>query len=124
MTSKTPTAPAGLGTRGRRYWRQILGQFELSDSEMQLLTEVCRCLDRLDLLDEAIRELGATVTGSQGQTVVNPAMTEARGQQALLHRLVAALALPDEDGTAVPSGHSIRGQRANAARWAGHVRGA
>lgn len=119
-TSKTPAPPTGLGTRGRRYWRRVLGSYELSDSECELLHEVCRTLDRLDLLDEAVLTIGATTKGSAGQEVVNPALTEARGQQALLHRLVAALALPDEDGDPVPTGHQLRAVAANAARWRGH----
>lgn len=119
-----PRAPSGLGKRGRRYWRSILATYELSDSELELLTEACRTLDNLDTLDRAIAEAGPTVMGSAGQSVVNPAFTEARGQRTLLHRLIAALALPDDEGDAVPSGHSQRGKAANRARWRGHVKDA
>lgn len=122
--SKIPTTPAGLGPRGRKYWRKVNADYELTGSEVELLVEICRTLDRLDLLDAAVRELGATTFGSAGQTVVNPALTEARGQQALLHRLVAALRLPDEDGATVPTGHQLRGAAANAARWSGHAKDA
>ena len=63
---------------------------------------------------------GPMVRGSQGQPVVHPGLTEARGQRAILHRLIAALRLPDEDGAAVPTGRQIGSVAANAARWAGH----
>jgi hypothetical protein len=117
-------APAGLGARGKRYWSTIQGAFELSDSEQEVLLEVCRTLDSLDALDAAVTEQGAVVRGSAGQPVVNPAITEARGMRALLHRLMAAMALPDEDGATMPTGHSQRGKAANAARWRGHVKDA
>jgi hypothetical protein len=89
----------------------------------EALLEVCRTLDSLDLLDAAIARNGATVMGSQGQPVVNPALTEARGQRALLRRLMSAMALPDEDA-AMPTAQSQRGKSANRTRWAGHVKGA
>lgn len=123
-TRKIPAAPAGLDKRGRRYWRDVQGAYELSDSETQILTEVCRTLDDLDRLAAAVTRDGAMVKGSAGQPVVNPALTEARGQRAILHRLVAALGLPDDEGDTVPTGHQLRAQAANTARWAGHVKGA
>lgn len=124
MTTKTPRPPSGLGTRGRRYWREVLGAYELTDSELHLLTEACRTLDDLDRLAEAVERDGATVAGSTGQTVVHPALTEARGQRIVLHRLIAALSLPDAEGDVVPGARSAASQAANAARWRGHVKGA
>ncbi|HLS02464.1 MAG TPA: hypothetical protein VK054_10880, partial [Beutenbergiaceae bacterium] len=77
--------------------------FEFSHAEGALLLEACRTLDNLDALAAAIAKDGATVKGSQGQDVINPALTEARGQRIVLHRLIAALQLPDEDGDVVPT---------------------
>lgn len=122
MSTKIRPAPRGLGQRGRRYWREILGTFALSDSELHLLMEVCRTLDTLDQLAESVAKDGATVAGSAGQVVVNPCITEARGQRVVLHRLISALNLPDEDGAAIPTAHSQRGKAANAVRWRGHVK--
>ena len=48
---------------------------------------------------------------------------EARGQRAVLHRLIAALQLPDVDGGSVPSGRSLRATAAAETRWRGHVKG-
>jgi hypothetical protein len=121
MTTAQP-APKGLAARGRRFWRLTTERFDLSDGELEVLTEVCRTLDNLDRLDAAISRDGVTVAGSAGQTVVHPAVTEARGQRALLHRLVAALALPDEDGATVPTAGTLRAKRAASVRWAGHVK--
>jgi len=115
-----PAPPAGLAARGRRFWRETVEKFELSASELALLREVCRVMDRLDALAAVIESDGATTVGSKGQVVVHPALTEARGQQLVLHRLIGALALPDEVGEAVPSVARLRASKAAAARWAGH----
>lgn len=124
MTTSKPNPPPGLSKRGRRYWRTVLEAYELTDSEGEILTEICRTLDDLDRLAEAIKSQGAMVPGSAGQPVVHPALTEARGQRAILHRLVAALRLPDAEGQAIPTGHQLRAVAANAARWSGHDKGA
>jgi hypothetical protein len=122
MTSQNATgrrrAPADLKARGRAFWRAIWADYELSDTETALLEEVCRTLDRLDSLAAAIDNLGPITLGSTGQTVVNPALTEARGQQVVLHRLIAALQLPDMDGQNVPSGRATAASIAAKTRWA------
>ena len=108
-----------MAARGRTFWSSITTMYDLSAAELEILLEVCRTMGRLDKLDAFITEAGVTAEGSQGQTVVNGALTEARGQQLVLHRLIAALALPDEEGTSVPSASTLRAQTAGAARWAG-----
>lgn len=119
MTERKPKAPAGLGARGGRFWRQTVGEFTLTDAELNLLTEVCRTLDTLDDLAAAVAAEGATTTGSTGQVVVHPAVAEARHYRLVLHRLVAALELPDEDGTTIPTAHTIRGRETATAQWRG-----
>jgi len=113
----TTAPPEGLRTRGLHFWHDTLASFELSDAERQILTEVCRTLDNLDDLAEAIELDGPTTKGSMGQTVVHPALTEARGQRLVLHRLLAALQLPDEDGQTLTTATQTRAQTANRARW-------
>lgn len=119
-----PKAPPGLGARGRRFWRGTLAEFELSDAEREILAEACRTLDDLDRLAAMVSEHGGAVSGSQGQVVVNPALTEARGQRLALHRLVAALQLPDADDAPIPSAIQMRGKRANEVRHRGRRQGA
>jgi len=116
----TTEPPPGLAARGRAYWQTVIADYDLSASELAILIEACRTLDNLDQLAEAIARDGATVLGSAGQTVVHPALTEARGQRLALHRLVSALALPDVEGQSVPSTGSLRAKHAATVRWAGH----
>lgn len=94
---KPPRAPNGLKARGKRFWAEILEEFELSNAEMTILHEACRCLDRLDALTAQITADGVTTTGSMGQIVVHPAVQEARQQQLALDRLIRALGLPPDE---------------------------
>ena len=110
-------APRGLGTKGRTFWKALQPDFEFTEAEQALVLEAARCIDRLDMLDQSIRDLGPMVEGSSGQQVVNPALTEARGQQAILHRLIAALQLEDDDGHSVATARQVSSQTANYARW-------
>lgn len=120
--SRIPTKPPGLGARASKLWRGLHAEYEFSAQENALFVEVCRCVDRLDALDEAIRDTGPMVVGSSGQPVVNPALTEARGQQAILHRLIAALQLSDDDEAQILTGRQIGSATANRARWSKTVR--
>ncbi|SFV21303.1 P27 family phage terminase small subunit [Micrococcus terreus] len=123
MTTKRPKMPGGLGERGAGFWRRTVRDYELTDSEVQLLAEACRTLDQLDALALAVETDGATVRGSMGQTVVHPALGEARGQRQVLHKLLAALALPDltdEKAETLPTPRQVSARKAAEARWAGH----
>ena len=117
MESTPPRAPAGLGSRGRAYWKTMQAALEFTDTEESLLIEACRCMDRLDALNKSIRDLGPMVEGSSGQPVTNPALTEARGQQAILHRLLGALKLEELDGTSIKSARHVAGVASQAGKW-------
>lgn len=113
-------APAGLDARGRRFWTKTIEVYVLTEGEAELLAECCRTLDRLDTLAAVVAVDGPTATGSTGQVTVHPALTESRNQRLALHRLLAALALPDEDGKAtVLSSQSASGKQGAPVRWAG-----
>lgn len=115
-------APAGLGARGRAFWRRTVGEYELTPAEAELLVEVCRVLDTCADLAEAIRADGTTVAGSKGQPRVHPAIAELRAQRLALGRLLGQLGLEDDDGAALPTPRSVRARKAAESRWAGHVK--
>ena len=106
-----------LEPRGQEFFDDTTANYELNAGELLLLRELCRTIDTLDKLDAAIRRDGAMTTGAAGHDVVHPATTEARGQRIVLHRLLAALKLPDIEGNAIPSGYSISASNAADARW-------
>lgn len=96
----TQSAPRGLATPGRRFWRQVLEDYELSESEMTLLGACCRTIDEIARLEGVLRDAPTMVPGSQGQMRVHPCFSELRGHRVSLVRLMAALGLRDADAEA------------------------
>ena len=111
-------APKGLGSRGRRFWRSVALEFEPSASETELVTEVCRLLDEIDVLEAGVREQGVTVTGSRGQPRPHPSLSELRQHRLAVGRLLAQLNFPDAD---VDSPTTSRARKAAESRWSGHT---
>lgn len=121
-------APADLEAkgRGRRFWNRVERDFNLSDVEHELLTEVCRQLDECDALRAVIVTEGATAEGSRGQVRIHPALLELRHSRAELRLLLAELQLPDLDpdnDQAVPTARSERARKAANTRWKVHHHG-
>lgn len=114
--TRKPRSPAGLSRRSGVFWRATVDAYDLSTSEVELLAEVCRCLDEIDLLQAALDVEDATVTGSTGQSRVNPAVGEVRKHRLALARLVRHHDLPS-DVTAKPSPKSQRACDAAKVRW-------
>lgn len=111
--------PARLRAKGRVLWDAVTAVYDLSDAELALLGEACRTLDQLEALDRQVAHDGLMVTGSMGQQRLHPALTEQRGLRLVLGRLLAQLALPDEEGQVIPSATSLRAREAAMHRW-GH----
>jgi hypothetical protein len=71
-------------------------KYELDEHETALLVEAVRTVDALTELNTAVRRDGVTIETPQGLRA-HPALVEARGQRAILSRLLAALRLPEAD---------------------------
>ena len=122
--SETPlnsTKIGALGARGQRFMDKALAGFKLEDSEVELLTEVCRGLDLLDLFQQELEASGLTVTAANGAVRVHPFVAEKRQTALAVARLLAQLALPDEEGIeSVQKLTSARASKASRARWTNH----
>jgi hypothetical protein len=94
MSVKRPTPPPGLGTDGRRLWRDINTGYELAPHELAVLAEACRVTDRLTGIATALADAPLTVAGSTGQPRAHPLLAEARMQARVLESLARALAIP------------------------------
>jgi hypothetical protein len=112
MTSRRPT---GLGSRGRRLWRDVMAEFDLSLTEGEILGEAARTADLIERLAKQLAAEQLVVDGSRGQAVVNPLAAELRQQRELLGRLISRLALPDADE--IDNAAAAFGRRGAAARW-------
>lgn len=117
---RTETSLVGIviPSRGEAFKRAATADYELTESELQLLAEVGALMDEIDGLAAAVAEDGITVTGSSGQPRVHPAVGELRQHRLALGRMLAQLSLPDEQGQAMPSLVTARAKAAAQARWA------
>ena len=119
MASKTP---AGLGTGGRKLWREITGAYDLRADELRVLEDACREADLIAILNDGmaddVRVGRLMVRGSQGQDVINPIISELRQHRGTLASLLRQLKLPDQDAEASPAGVVSTAAREVAnARW-------
>ncbi|MGV0790492.1 P27 family phage terminase small subunit [Mycolicibacterium sp. XJ1819] len=92
-----PRMPGGLGSGGRKLWREIVDQFGFDPAEVQVLVELCRQIDLVDALAAAVKADGVMIPSSSGGTKLNPAVAELRQGRLAVARLAAALRLPSED---------------------------
>jgi hypothetical protein len=104
--------PDGLGPRGHAFWSDALDAFELDRHEEELLTQVCRLLDRLDALRAAVDDDGVML-----DMRVHPAVSAERQLSVALGRLLAQLEIPSEAETSLRSPTSVRASRAARTRW-------
>ena len=122
MSNSPPRAPSGLGDRGRKLWRDVVGTYKLDPGELAVLEQLARTVDELDRLNAAAAVAEVTVPGSRGQETVNPIF-----DQVLRHRktietlsralaLALALALP-ADGETVGSYRNPHRKAAIDSRW-------
>lgn len=126
MTSRKriPAAPKGLKRAGKSLWRSILGDlgagWELDARERYLLERACRCADELDQLEVAVDAEGPITTGSRGQSVVHPALAEARQLRLVQLRLLSAIEMADPQGQISATPAQAQARRAANTRWARH----
>lgn len=109
--------PDRLGPRGAALWAEITGSYDLAAAELEILTEACRCADRLERLDEHLHDADLSwldveklrSDGASFRVTVDAALSEARQQQNILKQLIASLRLPDEGSGKRPQRRGARG---------------
>ena len=114
-----PRPPKGAGTAGRKLWRAVLGEYELEQHEVALVTALVRQVDRLDALEDLITAEGLMLTG-HGTQKVHPAVVEARQSAIAVARIAAALRLPSGEQE---DGEDGRPQRRGAVRGVYQIHG-
>lgn len=116
MGDSRPRAPSGLGVAGRRFWRSMVGVYEFSPAELEVLRQACRVVDVLARVDEALAADDVVSYGSRGQPVRHPLLEPSADQRALLDQLLRSLALPMPDEVE-GSRRAPQQQAAAQARW-------
>lgn len=119
MGIRKPVPPAGLGKGGKKVWNGIVGVYDLRPDELATLEDACRLTDMIDAMDKAWSDEGKplTTTGSMGQLVAHPMISEIRTHRMARNALWRQLKLPDTPGGEVgasPNQHRAAAQ----SRWA------
>lgn len=124
-------APTGLGTAGRKLWREIVAplaelDLELTPRERQWLSSACKLVDRVTRLEALMDKADPITAGYKGQPTAHPLLNEIRQHHQLIGLLLARLDLDadDEDGAATitvmsPGLRSVKARDAANKRWRG-----
>ena len=91
---KRPGPPAGLGAAGRRLWRAVQADYDLTTPETELLRQACQVADLIARLEAELAGDDLVVPGSRGQPAINPVVDRLTAQRRLLESLIRSLALP------------------------------
>jgi hypothetical protein len=114
----TTHAPRGLGTAGKKLWKDVQSTHELRADELRVLEDAGREADIIDMMEVArlADNFELFVKGSQGQPTINPVISELRQHRATLASLLRQLKLTE---TAVEDAEerSTKARKAANARW-------
>ncbi len=101
---KRQSAPAGLGTGGRKLWTSVTSEHTLDITQQVTLTEACRAKDRLDKLDQLLRgevdtwaKLTHNTRTEDYELRIDQALSAANATANLMKQLIASLRLPDSE---------------------------
>jgi hypothetical protein len=88
--TRLPAPPPGSGAAGKRHWRTILGDYELSGGDLEVLREIVVVADQIEAL-RPMMALGPFIKGPDGQPRTNPAVVQFRLMVLVKARLMAAI---------------------------------
>lgn len=106
-----------FGEKAQALWDQVNGPYQLRPDEVRILEDACREVDLIERLEDALAGAPLTVSGSQGQPVANPLVSEIRQHRQVVKALLGSLKLPDEDAARAPGDPSAAGRALVANRW-------
>lgn len=108
--------PTKLGAAGRRLWKDVTETYDLRPDEFRILEAASREVDLIAKMEKAMEGQSLTVTGSMGQTVAHPILSELRQHRAIVKSLLGSLRLPDDEAKPTPE-RSTSARAAAQARW-------
>jgi P27 family predicted phage terminase small subunit len=96
-------APSGLGKEGKKFWKQLSGEYDFETHHLKILENACHCLDRIEQAKEQIEKDGLYVPDRYGALKEHPAGKTERDNRALFARLLRELGLDIEFHESRPS---------------------
>lgn len=91
---KIPKAPAGLQGAGKKFWKQVLSEYELEEAhDLERLAMACKCLDDLAMAEKRVKADGMFVVNRYGSTVEHPGLKMIQSSRLLFVKIIRELAL-------------------------------
>ncbi|WIE54219.1 hypothetical protein [Curtobacterium sp. MCBD17_003] len=112
-TTRNP-APRMLKAEGRKLWKETTEKYELRQDELEVLRAACAEADLIVRMEDELVDAPLTVSGSMGQLVPHPLVSELRQHRAAMAQLLRGLKLPDDGEKAASNQH----RSAANSRWA------
>lgn len=106
--------PEDLDDRGSALWDSVTSTYSLRPDELAILADAAHECDIIERLKAEFESRSLITTGSMGQDVAAPHVSEIRQHRATLATLLTKLRLPDESGSA---GRSEAGRALVNQRW-------
>ena len=117
MSTTKPRPPKRLGPAGRRFWRDVMADFQLAGPhESALLEQACRELDIIDRLDDALTDAEVEVNTPAHGLVVNRLFAEVQQHRGAFRMLIRDLRLPAEPGQGTGAGKVVSLQASRSPR--------
>lgn len=92
-------SPSNLGESGRRFWKNVLAEYEFARThDFELLAQACGCLDLIEQCHEAIVKDGLFQSDRYGRRIEHDAAKVERAQKKLFLSIVRELALTLDRG--------------------------
>lgn len=107
--------PEGLGDRGAALWSAVTGGYSLRPDELAILADAAHECDVIEMLKSEFELRSLITSGSMGQDVAAPHVSEIRQHRATLASLLTKLRLPDEIGDS--ASRSAAGRALVNQRW-------
>jgi hypothetical protein len=111
-----PQPPRNLGEPGRELWESIIPAFELKPDELTILRHACQQEDLIERIREEMYLAEMTTTGSMGQKVISPFISEVRQQLATQANLLKQIKIPESAKTAAQKRAAVSESARKAAR--------
>jgi hypothetical protein len=106
--------PSDLDDRGSALWDSVTSTYSLRPDELAILADAAHEADIIEKLKAEFEKRSLITTGSMGQDVAAPHVSEIRQHRTTLATLLTKLRLPDESGA---SGRSEAGRALVNQRW-------
>lgn len=109
--------PENLGSRGAALWSSVTNRYSLRPDELAILADACHEADIIERLREEFSTRDLITTGSMGQDVAAPHVTEIRQHRTTLAGLLTKLRLPDDEAKDGGNSASEAGRALVNNRW-------